>query len=269
MDSSVDAQDNSGDVGLDSDTEESLLEVSDSPDSADEDCSMEASETITWMTSAADDKEKAVGNREFWMWEYDTGANVPLKIAALPKSSDKVSSLQLIAASQYAGSPEALPKELSSFVHQVQATKALIFGLDVDDYPAIENAFPKTKDYHVLCTLFVQLLSKIRSNALNQAEDEATADFLYDYRVSLNGVLCGTMRGPKQITRAFIRWIHLNFALYRNLRIHNLKREWAVCGFKVYHFTPIPDITLLRLFLRDSETQQLLLLHITRQIDKP
>lgn len=220
----------------------------------------------------------------------------PLKIAPLPRCSDEIASLELIAASQYRGSPKALPQTLAKLVEKVRKIKNLIFGDDkkiiidaINKSDDDNNRFPKTENYRLLCASITAMLESINKHPLpDHLSHEISENYVYRYRVSLNGVLCGKMRGPKQITPSFIAWLcHLissnvlsvkkhklawcdyrSNAPYRTLIQIPIYRKWYIDDFKVYRFTPIPYVTVLRLFLRQSGyTNKMVLLHITRQIN--
>lgn len=231
--------------------EENLIEARDISDSEQDDCSAIKQNANT----PARDRERIYGCKHFWLRQF--GYNKPLQIDELPKFA-KYNTLQLIAASQYSGQPELLPRGLASFVSRVRATKILIFGT--------HQASPKTEDYYIICRAIENELITVRNEWLYEW-DYAKTHFLYNYRVSFNGIFCGTIPGPSQITNFFIRWIHLRLAIFNSLRVKNLRRRWITSGFKVYRFMPIPYVTVLRLFLYDSETTRQVLLHITRQID--
>lgn len=257
--------------------EESLIETSDDPDFSYQDDSL-VTQSFYQRNNSGDvpipgnSPERAYGNLFFWNDLFDSNDGHPLNISFLPKFTEKVADLQIIAASKYHGSTEILPQVLATLVEQIRVTKALIFGVNSSGH-SINHAFPKTNSYRMLYQLLCQKLAKINHN--QSASQQRTGD-LYNYRVSFNGVLCGTVPGPPQITRSFVHWLHINFSLYTDLRVHprcsKLKsskntviQRWNSIGFKVYRFTPIPYVTVLRLFLRKKGSNQIILMHVARE----
>lgn len=257
--------------------QESLIETSDDPDFSYQD-EVLITQSFYQRNNSGDARmpgkppERSYGNLFFWNTLFDSNDDHPLNFSLLPKFTEKVADLQIIAASKYQGRTEILPQVLATRVEQIRVTKALIFGVNSSGQ-FINRVFPKTNSYRMLYQLLCQKLAKINQN--QSASRQRTGD-LYNYRVSFNGVLCGTLPGPPQITRSFIRWIHLNFLLYTDLRVHpryskrkssknTVIQRWNSIGLRVYRFTPIPYVTVLRVFLRKKGSNRIILMHVARE----
>lgn len=272
-------------------------EEDDDEDSSDDTLAFDSSEES--LEESSDYFPDLYGENEAILRNYprsNDGLN-PLKIAPLPGCSDEIPRLELMAASQYRGSTNALPQPLAKLVEKVRQIKNLIFGNDnkiiidaINKSDDDNNRFPKTKNYRLLCASITAMLENINTHPLpDYLSDEISENDVYHYRVSLNGVLCGKIRGPKQITPSFIAWLcHLITPSVLSVKKHKLAwrdyranapysrvfkipiyRKWYIDNFKVYRFTPIPSVTVLRLFLRQSGyTNKMVLLHITRQINR-
>jgi len=200
------------------------------------------------------DEDNDLPAHEYPEW-HDSDDSRPISAVNFPCCWDTIPRLQLIAATQYRGTTELLPPALAEFVEDIRRVKTLIFGT--------RKYEDGGSDYHALFHLLSYQLEKRRESG-SEEDPDRIATFLYSYRVSLNGVCCGSVRGPAQITRGFVRCIYDAFAIYSSLRVHNLRRKWSNLGFSVYRFTPIPHVTVLRIFLRDSETHRRVLIHVTR-----